>query len=260
MSIPTTRSGIDRLDLSLLSPEILTQKKQRQKIHHWIREELNTISYVRLHRKWTWSQIQRTLFSSMSVGSVKVAFLRLPPDERIRRASIVSSRNKAIEHSRVGKEENLALSHTADPTQSKLGAVPDALPSQARHKYSINNNTARYNLRPNRPTDFKENQSRYLVDRRRFPYFATSCRKYSKLRNTHDEDYFPPSHSPTPDLSDRSHSVTSSTPTDASSLDLFGLEVRSVNSSSHPSPVTSSPLSNRSISEFFSADQDPTTS
>jgi hypothetical protein len=259
MSTPTTRSGIDRLDLSLLSPKTLTQKKQRQKTHRWTREELNTISYVRLHRKWTWSQIQRTLFSSMSVGSVKVAFLRLPPDERIRRASIVSSRNKAIEHSRLGNEKNQALYHTAGPTQPKLSAIPDALPTRARHKYSINNNTARYNLRPNRPTEFKENQSRYLVDSQRFPRFSRSCRKYSKLRNTHDEDYLPPSRSPTPDLSDRSHSVISSTPSDASSLDLFGLEVRSVNPSSHASPVTSSPLSNRSSSEFFSADEDPTT-
>lgn len=113
----------------------------------------------------------------MSVGSVKIAFLRLQPDERIRRASIVSSRNKAIEHFRLVNETNRALCHTAGPTQPKLSAIPDVLPTRAGHKYSINNNTARYNLRPNRPSEFKKNQSRYLVDSQRFPHFSnvTHC-------------------------------------------------------------------------------------
>lgn len=75
------------------------------------------------------------------------------------------------------------------------------------------------------------------------------------MRTVPDNDYAPPSHSPTPDSSDRSPPVVSSQLSDASSLELFGLEARPVSPSDRSSLIAPSPLSDDLSSEFFSAEE-----
>jgi hypothetical protein len=72
-----------------------------------------------------------------------------------------------------------------------------------------------------------------------------------------DSDYSPPSHTPTPERSDRSPSVISTQLSPASSLDLFGLEPRSPRSSNRELSTKSSLSSNASSPEFFSAEEYP---
>ena len=178
MTLPVTGSQINLLQLSTLPPrEPLRplRKKQRQVNHRWAKEELNPICYLRLHRGWTWDQIQRTFFSSMSVGAVKIAFLRIPLEDRVDRASTVSSlivssrktasasshtRNRAIKHPFSRKEP----SHSSDPvsgsTQPLINVGVDVLATSSpenRNSYITTDNiTTRYNLRPNRPLGFRK--------------------------------------------------------------------------------------------------------
>lgn len=109
----------------------------------------------------------------------------------------------------------------------------------------------RYNFRPNRPKNFTKDCSPCLVDRTRFPHFSQVYETYWKQHATPDTDYSPPSQPPTPGSSDRSPSVALSLVSDASSLDLFGLEVRPVNSSD--SSVSIAP--NSPGDEFLSAEE-----
>ncbi|KAF2684426.1 hypothetical protein K458DRAFT_261527, partial [Lentithecium fluviatile CBS 122367] len=104
--------------------------------------------------------------------------------------------------------------------------------STTRHKKEnkstkFNGIQRQYNLRPRIQTAFREGNPKVLVDRRRFPYFFEAFKDHLKLDTTSDDDYIPPSYSPTPGPSEYSLSVPSDRPSPASSTELFGLEVRS---------------------------------
>ena len=238
MATSTTRLRIDLGELSTLFPRESPQppqKKRRLGVHRWTREEVNIISYLRLHRDWSWRQIHRTFFSSISIGAVKIAFFRIPPEERVRRASVISARNKAIERPHFRRE-------------------PETPSTKASEKCTTNSaNTARYNLRPKRPKSFTENTPPCLIDRSRFPHFAKAYKNHQKQHKAPDENYSPPSRSPTPESSDYSPSVALSYISDASSLELFGLEVRPISPLGlNPSVVPSSPSD-----DFLSAEEYP---
>jgi hypothetical protein len=235
--------------------------KRRQIIHPWTEEELNLLSYFRHHHRWGFKQIQKSFFPSLSVDSVKSAYRRLPTEDRAWRASTAASQ--------------IRNSHSDSNTQPSLDQGPNhppliiagpfsqpgndaetsilSLPSSATGVISVissNSNINRYNLRPNRPTIFLQSKRRCLVDRRRFPHFYKSYRRH--LNGLPDRGFVPPSHSPTPEPSDRSPSVVSGPPSVASSLELFGLETRSLSSSERDSSIT---LNDESSPEFPSSEE-----
>jgi hypothetical protein len=93
MTAPTTGSLVNLLQLSTILPKRppRPQQKQQRKFHRWTIEELNLISYLRLHRGWSWSQNQRTFFSSASAAAIRLAYTHIPTNERIHYASAASS-------------------------------------------------------------------------------------------------------------------------------------------------------------------------
>jgi hypothetical protein len=97
---------------------------------------------------------------------------------------------------------------------------------------------------------FLQRKPQYLVDRRRFPHFYKSYKYHLESSGLPDEDYCPPSRTPTPEPSDRSPSVISTQLSEASSLDLFGLEPCSVKSSSRDIQHNDAPSP-----EYFSAEE-----
>lgn len=128
-------------------------------------------------------------------------------------------------------------------------------PAGEGEPFISNSNTRRYKLRPNRPSTFPPRKPRYLVDRHRSPHFFRSYRHSLELHGLLDRDYTP-SRTPTPSSSDRSLSIVSSLPSAASSLELFGLEVRSFHSSDRES-VTSDRRNDISSPKFFSSEERP---
>lgn len=276
----STKSRIDLFQLSTLplGEPLRPRRRKRQRVfHRWEKEELNLILYLRLHRDWTWSQIQKTYFPSVSVAAVKKAYSRIPSEDRAHCASIVplqvidprntadisrSTHEISSTHSSSRRGPNQSTSLVPGPPRSGNNVVTVTLctsNSEDGNGSIINDrNTARYNLRPNRLSNLGQSRSRFRIDRRRFPHFFRACKNHSKLRMISDRDYIPPSHSPTPDSSDRSPSVISSQLSDASSLELFGLEARPVSSSGRDSSVNPSSLSDELSSEFVSAEEHPT--
>lgn len=275
MSIPTTGSLVDLLQLSTISPKKppRPQRKQRRTLHRWTDEELNLISYLRLYRDWRWAQIQRTFFSSTSAAAVRLTYTHIPTKERMHRASaasslIVNPTDIASLVSGTGNRTPISAppskrgpSHptsgisSSTQTRNDIELVVLTTPSSEDGWTTSANNstTSRYNLRPNRPKNFRKRRSPCLVDRSRFPHFSKAYETHWKQHTAFDTDYSPPSQSPTPDSSDRSPSVALSQLSDVSSLELFGLEVRPVSTPDLGlSIIPSSPSD-----EFLSAEEYP---
>ncbi|KAH6876712.1 hypothetical protein B0T10DRAFT_414208 [Thelonectria olida] len=275
MPFPITGSLVDLLQLSTISPKKppRPQRKQRGTFHRWTDEELNLITYLRLHRNWSWVQIQRTFFSSKSAAAVRLAYTHIPTEERMHRATAALSlpvnptnivgegsgiRNRtpiSTPSSKQGRSHSIPAASSSVQTGNDIELVALTASSSEDECTTFTNNsiTSRYKLRPNRPKSFKENSSPCLVDRSRFPHFCQAYKTHWKQHTAPDTDYYPPSQSPTPELNDRSPSVALSLLSNASSLELFGLEVRPVNP---PDPglsiIPSSPGD-----EFLSAEEYP---
>lgn len=229
----------------------------RRTFHSWTNDELNLVALRRSHR-WTFDRIRKTDFPSLSKIALMRAYGRLPAEELIQRASTAAA-SLSLSHGASRFEDPVHLnpsesSRPSHPASRHKGNTKASKPSTPRHEgdnrrvASIESTTNRYNLRPNRPTTFREKKAQYRVDRSRFPHFFRSYKNHLKLHTESDEDYIPPSHSPTPDSSDRSPSAISSQLSSASSSELFGLEACSPKSSK-------SQHSDASSLEFFSREE-----
>jgi hypothetical protein len=251
--------------------------------HSWTDRELNLLSHFRQIHHWSSQQIRKSFFPSLSFDAVRKAYSRLSAEERKNRASIVSKRHRAsntnLTCSALGPchlyipipvSRPIILSKDTTESSTHPHPVPQPKDNVGAHRSSTLrreddrllapvDRINRYNLRPKRCQSFLENLSRHPVDRLRFPHFFKSYRKHLDLDGAPDTDYLPPSQSPSPDPSDRSPSVVPSLPSAASSLELFGLEARSLSPSDHDSSVTSSLPDDRPSPEFFSSEERPPT-
>jgi hypothetical protein len=233
--------------------------------HSWTNDELNLLAYHRA-RNWTLDRIRKTYFPSLTKKSLIRAYSRLPIEERAYRTSIFAalgttpygaSRSEDLTHSNPVPGPSHYPRPVSQP-ERHLETVTLSSPSFEKGDGSTasdNGNKNRYNLRSNRPIKFQSRKSQYLVNRLHFPNFFKSYREHLKLHTVPDRDYVPPSHSPTPDLSDHSPSSISSQPSDISSLELFGLEPRSPSPSDHRPTVNPGQVSDVSSSEFFSSEE-----
>jgi hypothetical protein len=230
----------------------MTREHGPRKGHRWTDEELNLVCYLRHIQHWHFSKIQKANFPLLSQHAVGGAYRHLTPEDRTRRAlavaSVVADCQHTREHNSPHQAQPLLQSTELGPSHLKPTNT-DALLS------STGNNSARYNLRPNRPTTFAEQKSRYMIDRVRFPHFFESYRHHLKHCELPDHEYIPPSHTPSPRSSECSISVRSSQPSRASSLELFGLEPRSPKLSDYTPSVCSIRSSDTSSAEFFSTDE-----
>ncbi|KAJ6157205.1 hypothetical protein N7497_006090 [Penicillium chrysogenum] len=222
-----------------------------QKRHSWTDEELNILSYLRHTRHWRFKQIQTSYFPSLSPSALLGAYWRLSTEDRIFRASrttipITAPRNTVKDFPSAPKAQpacssieqgtsrySCPVSGTLTRSENSIETLALTPPSPAgggEPFISDNSNSSRYKLRPNRPSAFPPRKPQYLVDRRRFPHFFRSYKYSLNLQGIPDSDYTPPSRMPTPSSSDRSVSIVSSLPSAASSLELFGLELRGASS------------------------------
>jgi hypothetical protein len=252
---------------------------KQQNRHSWTDEELNLLSYFRCIRRWRFKQIQKSYFPTLSPNALLGAYWRLSTEDRIRRASRVTvpitTPHSTIQDSRSTPKAQSTRpslekgpSHDNTPTsgffsqsENGVGASISTSPDPVigdEPLLSNNHNTNRYKLRPNRPSTFPQKEPRYLVDWRRFPHFSKSYSRSLNLCGFPDRDYTPLSRTPTPNSSDRSLSIVSSLPSVASSLELFGLEARSLHSSDRDS-VASTLHDDTSSPEFFSSEEQPST-
>lgn len=153
--------------------------KQQQTSHRWTTEERTLICYLRVHRNWTWSQIQRTFFLLLSFDTVRVAYSKISLDARARYVSIASSlitsscdRTSAC-HSEVSVPPLLPpnIDHSGRSARSVRPAI-SSTSSSKEGKKTVNNDSIpnRYCLRPNRPNDLQEDRSPYSFDPLRFPH------------------------------------------------------------------------------------------
>lgn len=213
-------------------------------------------------------------FPSLSPSALLRAYWRLSTEDRIRRASrtsipITASRDTVKDFPSAPKAQPACSSieqgtsrfscpafGTITRSENNIETLALAPPSPAgRYEPIISNNSdsSRYELRPNRPSSFPP-RPQYLVDRHRFPHFFRSYKYSLDQHGFSDSDYTPPSRTPTPSSSDRSLSILSGLPSAASSLELFGLEVRSLQSSDRGSASTDRP-NDVSSPDFFSSEE-----
>jgi hypothetical protein len=251
--------------LGVTSHKAISEGKMRktlQKRHSWTDEELKVLSYLRHTCHWHFKQIQKSYFPSLSPSALRGAYWHQSTEDRIRRASnatipIIDPRNSVKGFSSASKTHS--ISDNPSRSENSIEALASTPQSPVdRNKPFISNecNSSRYELRPNRPSNFPPREPQYLVDRRRFPHFFRSYKYSLNRQGIPDSDYTPPSRMPTPSSSDRSVSIVSSLPSAASSFELFGLEVRSPRSSNSGS-VTSDRPNDISSSEFFSSEEHP---
>ncbi|RDH27554.1 hypothetical protein BDQ94DRAFT_175549 [Aspergillus welwitschiae] len=220
------------------------RKAKQQNRQSWTDKKLSLLSHLRHQHRWSFKQIQESYFPSRSPSALLGAYWRLSAEDRIRLASRVAA---LATNAHSNKGQSHLQRNARPPSQSRSNISTSTLSASCSttgdEPAAIDNsNTNRYNLRPNRPTTSRKRKPRYTVDRVRFPHFFESYSRHlrpSELTDLPDSEYAPPSHTPTPSLSDRSPSVISSLPSPASSLELFGLEARSLNSSDRDSSVTS---------------------
>ncbi|PVH90948.1 hypothetical protein DM02DRAFT_577481, partial [Periconia macrospinosa] len=220
--------------------------------HSWTDEEVNLIAYLRLYQNWSLDQIRKKHFPSSSKSAISHVLSRTSVEDRLYRASIVASMTASASSntpnqaptqpssSRIGLSKLSTRSNLSTTQTSNNIETITLLSSNSEDEDSavVDNNTAsRYNLRPNRSPNFREGKPPCSIDRTRFPHFSRAYENHLKLRTVSDKDYLPPSHSPTPESSDRSPSVVSSQLSDASSLDLFGLEARPISPPEQSSSV-----------------------
>jgi hypothetical protein len=240
MSIPTIRSRIDLLRLSKLLPKELLQPPRRKRpeiLHRWTEEERNLVLYLRLYRDWTWGEIHRTFFLSVSVDAVKKAYSRVPPEARLYRASILvnliansrntsgvswSTHHSTLMHLYTGQKpyQPSRPAHSPSQTKSTMETIALTTPTTGDMNGSTNNgdSCSRYKLRQNRPADFRKSRLQYSVDHQQFAHLSRACEEHQELPKAPDGDYEPPSHSPTPTSSDCSTLITSSKLNDVSSV------------------------------------------
>lgn len=233
----------------------MTRKQRSYKGHKWTDEELNLVCYLRCIRHWRFTQIQKANFPLLSRHSVGGAYRNIPPEERTRRALAATPVIAKSRYTTGRSSQRQAQAAFSNPeqepsllnsTNTEIGYVPLT---------SNRNTSSRYNLRPNRPITFEERKPRYLVNRIRFPHFFESYSNRLKPCQLPDSEYVPPSHTPTPSSSEYSHSVNSTQPSEASSLELFGLEPRSPELSDCTPSVHSIRSSDTSNTEFFSTEE-----
>jgi hypothetical protein len=263
-----TNSNID-LSQSALQPRRRRYKPRRKgtsraKTQLWTNEQLNLLSYLRHRRHLPFIQIKEKYFPSRSLGAVYGAYWRLSTEDRIHRASIITSGSASLRNA-AGDRQTWhepspcspgPVSGSESVTEDDAKISISCLPTLESESVVVTHcDTGRYNLRPNRPTVFLPREPQYLVDCLRFPRFSQSYKYHLESAGLLDEDYCPPSHTPTPEASDCSPSVISTQLSEVSSLDLFGLEPRSPRlSNRESSPISSSPIDLPSP-EFFSAEE-----
>jgi hypothetical protein len=240
MSIPTIRSRIDLLRLSKLLPEELLQPPRRKRpeiLHRWTEAERNLILYLRLYRDWTWGEIHRTFFSSVSVDAVKKAYSRVPAEARMHRASILvnliansrntsgvswSTHHSTLMHLYTGQNPYQPSRPAPSPSQTKstVETVASMTPTTGDMNGSTNNgdSRSRYRLRQKRPTDFRKSRLQYSVDHQQFAHLSRAYDEHHELLKAPDGGYEPPSYSPTATYSDCSTPIISSKLNDASSV------------------------------------------
>jgi hypothetical protein len=251
-------------------------RKTLQKRHSWTDEELNILSYLRYTCHWGFKQIQASYFPTLSSSALRGAYWNLSIEDRNRRASrtiipvapcscvegfptAVETQSASFSIEQGTSRSNCPASGTFTRSENNLETLALTPPSPAggcEQFISNNSVSSRYELRPNRPSTFPPRKPQYLVDRRHFPHFFRSYKHSLDLQGLSDSDYIPPSRMPTPSSSDRSISIVSSLPSAASSLELFGLEVRSPQSSGRES-VTPDRPNDISSPEFFSSEEHP---
>ncbi|KAJ5350210.1 hypothetical protein N7541_007937 [Penicillium brevicompactum] len=225
--------------LGVTSHKAISEGKMRktlQKRHSWTDEELKILSYLRRTCHWHFKQIQKSYFPSLSLSALRGAYWHQSTEDRIRRASnatipIIDPRNSVKGFSSASKTHSISdnLSRSENSIEA-LASTPQSPVDRNRLFISNECNSSRYELRPNRPSNFPPRKPQYLVDRRRFPHFFRSYKYSLNRQGIPDSDYTPPSRMPTPSSSDRSVSIVSSLPSAASSLELFGLELRGASS------------------------------
>ncbi|KAK2730927.1 hypothetical protein FQN57_003788, partial [Myotisia sp. PD_48] len=219
------------------------ETSSRQHYHKWTDEELNLLIYGRA-RGWSYAQIQRTHFPSYTIRSLTSVYLRMTTKERARRALITA---KLPDTSQGGvsmhpdpvqelRHSPRSLSQPEDNIEAP-GSFPLRYEKENMSPKSINCAGNRYNLRPKRCSNYRVGKPLQLVDSPYFPHFFKSYKNHIKAHGLPDRDYIPPSHSPMLESSDRSPSIISSLPSAASSLELFGLETRSISSSDRTSSI-----------------------
>lgn len=240
------------------------RKRLRKNIHSWTEEDFNVLAHLRHLHRWRYKQIQISFFPSLSTGALSRAYWHLSPEERAWRASVLNPSTAETECSRIERGPcHLYLPTYSTPSISRSESLTDTSTTSSQNPkdesvdYLVvpNQSKHHYNLRPNRPTVFLQKQPRYLVDRRRFPHFFKSYKDSLDQEGLPDRDYSPPSHTPTPDPSDRSPSVVSTQLSATSSLELFGLEPRSPSAPNRESSIHSDQQSNVSSQDFFSAEE-----
>lgn len=233
-------------------------ERPKPQYHRWTDEEINLIAHCRI-RKWSYARIRRKHFPSFTKTSLVGMYNRLTLEERISRASTVAGSNTTSHIT--SRNKNSTHSRPVPQPKDNVGAHGSSTLRREEDNRFIApvDRINRYNFRPKRCQSFLESLPRHPVDRLRFPHFFKSYRKHLDLDGAPDIDYLPPSKSPSPDPSDRSPSVVSSLPSAASSLELFGLEARSLSPSDHDSSVTSSLPNDRPSPEFFSSEERPPT-
>lgn len=233
----------------MVPPRSLRRRRQgERKTHAWTEREVNLLAHLKYLHRWHYKRIREAHFPSLSVGALCRAYWRLSIEERVRRALIIPSSHSqpmcsTLEHEPCNLYPSISRSETVSSTSP-----------ENRRVTPNHSNKNRYNLRPNRPTTFPKRGPQYLVDRFRFPRFSESYKHHLESDGLPDRDYSPPSHSPTPEPSDRSPSALSTQLSSASSLELFGLKARSPRPSNLGSS-TSIFTSNISSPEFLSAEE-----
>jgi hypothetical protein len=230
-------------------------KRKRGPYNQWTEKELNLVCYLRCIRHWPFSKIQKANFPLLSQHAVGAAYRYLPPEQRTRRAlaavPVIAELRRTTGRNSPSRTQPVFSNPEGGPIHLSSTNIEIGLTQST----SNGNTSNRYNLRPNRPTSFAERKPQYMVDRVHFPHFFESYSNHLKPYDLPDSEYVPPSHTPTPSSSEYSHSVNSTQPSEASSLELFGLEPRSPEPSDYTPSVRSVRSNDTSITEFFSTEE-----
>lgn len=257
--------GIMPLSLQEVQLQCRIRKRIRPKRHSWTEEELDLLAHLRHLHRWRYEQIQESYFPSLTSSAVRKAYGRLSAEERIYRALIsdtattigcCSTLNAHPTNSspEQGTYHLYPSIHTTLSTSQSESITDISTTSPSNSEELLpNQKKSRYNLRPNRPTTFRQKLPQYSIDRRRFPHFFKSCKHSVDQEALPDRNYTPPSHTPTPDLSDRSPSIVSTRLSSTSSLELFGLEPRSPSPANRESSMDL--RSDTSTLDYFSAEE-----
>lgn len=231
----------------MMAPRRFKRRKRKivRKNHFWTLEDYRILSHLRYLHRWSTKKVQESHFPSLSLGALATAYSRTFSEAHIRQALLTTHHTQSM-----CVEYGPCYLY---PSHYQPQATPSPLDPQVGPARLNHGDKNRYNLRPNRPVEFPQKKPRYLVDRSRFPHFSKSYKRHLGSHDSPDRDYTPPSCTPSLNSSDRSPSVISTQLSEASSLELFGLEPRSPESSQRES--TQSQSSKTLSPEFISADE-----